>query len=81
MSFGSHCLEKSHAVVQEVRDRLEKRLHTPVLSESCDYRGGVLFLRGQSSSFYEKQVVQEAARGVSGVARIVNDIDVVARPV
>jgi len=49
----------------------------PVLGVSCDFRGGVLFLRGQSKSYYEKQIAQEAARGVTGVARVVNDIDVV----
>jgi osmotically-inducible protein OsmY len=31
-------------------------------------------------SYYEKQVAQEAARGVAGVAQVVNNIDVVARP-
>ncbi len=77
MSFGPQGAEKSHAVVQEVQDRLKKRLHMPVLGVSCDFRGGVLFLRGQSKSYYEKQIAQEAARGVTGVARVVNDIDVV----
>ncbi len=80
MSFGSYCREKSLNVVQEVQSRLQRRLHNPVFDVSCDYHGGVLLLRGQSKSFYEKQVAQEAARGVAGVARVVNNIDVVSRP-
>ncbi len=79
MSFGSYCHEKSHAVVQEVHSRLQRRLHNPVFDVSCDYHGGVLLLRGKSKSYYEKQAAQEAARGVAGVARVVNNIDVVAR--
>lgn len=77
MSFGPQGRESSSAVIQEVQYRLKKRLYTPAPDVSCDYRGGVLFLRGHSKSYYEKQMVQEAVRGVAGVARIVNNIDVV----
>jgi len=43
---------------------------------SCECDHGVLFLRGQLSSFHHKQVAQEAVARVSGVAQVVNEIEV-----
>lgn len=43
---------------------------------SCECKYGVLFLRGRLSSFFQKQVAQEAVAGVSGVTEVVNEIDV-----
>ena len=45
---------------------------------SCDYRGGVLVLRGCLPSYYLKQVAQEVvAHQVRGVGRLDNQIQVV----
>jgi hypothetical protein len=45
---------------------------------SCDYRGGVLVLRGCLPSYYLKQVAQEVvAHQVPGVGRLDNQIQVV----
>ena len=49
------------------------RMLTTVLCE-CDH--GVLFLKGRLSSFYHKQVAQEAVARVKGVSRVVNEIEV-----
>lgn len=43
---------------------------------SCECKYGVLLLRGRLSSFFQKQVAQEAVAGVSGVTEVVNEIDV-----
>ena len=43
---------------------------------SCECEHGVLFLRGRLSSFYHKQVAQEAVARVSGVSQVVNEIEV-----
>jgi len=40
----------------------------------CDH--GILFLRGHLSSFYEKQVAQEAVAKVKGVTQVRNEIEV-----
>jgi osmotically-inducible protein OsmY len=48
---------------------------------SCEYDKGVLVLRGRSRSFYEKQIAQESVKGIAGVDRVVNEIEVVAEPV
>jgi hypothetical protein len=45
---------------------------------SCDYRGGVLVLRGCLPSYYLKQIAQEVvAQLVKGVGRLDNQIQVV----
>ncbi len=43
---------------------------------SCDYEEGTIILRGRSASYYDKQVAQETVRGIEGVTRIVNEIEV-----
>ncbi|NQU24010.1 MAG: BON domain-containing protein [Candidatus Nealsonbacteria bacterium] len=43
---------------------------------SCQCEHGVLLLKGQVSSFYHKQVAQEAVARVSGVTQVDNEIDV-----
>jgi hypothetical protein len=43
---------------------------------SCEYEEGTIILRGQSASYYDKQVAQETVRGIEGVTRIVNEIEV-----
>ncbi len=45
---------------------------------ACDYREGVLTLRGNVPSFYLKQVLQSILKDVPGVARIDNRVDVVS---
>jgi hypothetical protein len=42
----------------------------------CDCEDGVLCLRGRLSSYYHKQVAQEAVARVGGVIQVVNDIEV-----
>jgi hypothetical protein len=60
----------------------ERALHSgpyPALKKlSCDYRGGVLVLRGCLPSYYLKQTAQEVvAHQVQGVGRLDNQIQVV----
>jgi osmotically-inducible protein OsmY len=43
---------------------------------ACECDDGVLFLRGQVSSFYLKQHAQEAVAGVNRVTQVVNEIEV-----
>jgi hypothetical protein len=43
---------------------------------SCDYRGGVLVLRGCLPSYYLKQLAQEAVASLEGFERIDNQIRV-----
>lgn len=43
----------------------------------CEFDQGRLLLRGQVSSFYFKQLAQEAVTGIEGVRQVVNEIEVV----
>jgi osmotically-inducible protein OsmY len=47
---------------------------------ACDYRDGVLTLRGRLPSYYLKQVAQETVARIDGVQRIDNQIEVSASP-
>ena len=65
--------------LSEIAQKAENCLQMhPVNRVSCEYDGGVLFLRGRSRSFYEKQIAQESVKGIAGVDRVVNEIEVVA---
>ncbi len=48
-------------------------LHRRVFLESTQ---GRIILRGRVDSFYQKQMVQEVLRGISGIAEISNELEV-----
>ena len=45
---------------------------------SCEYRDGVLTLRGYLPSYYLKQIAQTIVANLEGVERLVNAIEVIA---
>lgn len=45
---------------------------------SCEFRQGVLILKGNVPTYYLKQVAQAVVAPTAGVERIVNEIEVVA---
>ncbi len=55
---------------------LQERLSGNVKRVSCEYANGLLVLRGALSSYYQKQLAQEAVRHVEGVRQIRNEIQV-----
>jgi osmotically-inducible protein OsmY len=58
---------------ESAHDRLQRQF----LGElSCDCRNNVLYLRGHTHSFYQKQLAQEVVRGLDGIKTVVNEIDV-----
>ena len=73
----NHSLSAAGNVVAAAVARLEQTLHCSI--RDCvriDFREGVLFLRGQARSYYHKQLIQEAVRGIDGVDDIVNLVEV-----
>jgi osmotically-inducible protein OsmY len=69
----------SHELTRAARKRL-KSTHYPSIRElscECDERG-VLYLRGRLSSYYKKQLAQEAVSRLPGVVEIVNQAEVVS---
>ena len=63
-------------IVQQARDRLFANVYTSGRDVSCECEQGVLRLRGRVSSYYQKQIAQEAVRRVDGVVEVVNEIEV-----
>ncbi len=76
--MGSSFSTPFRDVTEEARERLRRSPYMPVRSLSCEFERGVLRLRGSLSSFYQKQLAQEAVVGLSGVEEIVNEVAVVA---
>ncbi len=56
---------------------LRRNPYLALKNVSCDWRDGVLLLRGCLPSYYLKQVAQEAVSAVEGVGRIDNQIQVI----
>jgi osmotically-inducible protein OsmY len=63
-------------IVELAMERLRGSPYKAMRRVSCECKHGVLFLRGRLFSFHEKQVAQEVVAGVSGVTRVVNEIQV-----
>jgi len=55
------------------QDRLQRQFLTEV---SCDRRGNILYLRGHTHSYYQKQLAQESVRRLDGIQTVVNEIEV-----
>jgi osmotically-inducible protein OsmY len=68
----------SRRVAVSAENLLQERLVLASRQIACEYDEGTLILRGQLSSFYEKQLAQEFARTLAGVDQVVNKIEVVA---
>jgi hypothetical protein len=61
-----------------VEGRLRSHPYQALRAVSCEYREGVLVLHGRLPTYYFKQIAQEVAGAVAGVARVDNRIEVVA---
>lgn len=63
-------------IEKAARTRLAKTGYPPLKAITCSFRDGTLLLQGEVSSYYHKQVAQEAIRKVDRVETIVNKIEV-----
>jgi hypothetical protein len=75
---GGYIMSSAHDC--EVQDtviiRLRSKSPKAFSAVSCECDHGTLHLRGHSSSYYEKQMAQEAVRGIDGVTQVINEIEV-----
>lgn len=80
ISAKQHFISGRTAIERDVRQEVERQLRAGFGGEfhqaNCDMREGILFLCGNVSSFYTKQLAQEIARKVNGVNLIVNRLRV-----
>lgn len=75
---GNH--SPAHEVTEAAKDRLRKTPYQALRAISCEYDRGVLLLRGQLPTFYQKQLAQEAVVGLAGVVQVVNETEVALAP-
>ena len=66
----------SNSISLKANELLRERLPSATCDITCEYKEGMIFLRGQLSSFYHKQLAQEAVRKLDGVQQVVNKIEV-----
>ncbi len=65
-------------VTEAAKDSLQKSPYVSIKAVSCEYDGGILFLRGRLPSYYHKQLAQEAVAKLGEVEQVVNEIEVVS---
>ncbi|NBO90767.1 MAG: BON domain-containing protein [Planctomycetia bacterium] len=65
-------------VVEGAENRLRSNSYLALKNVSCEFREGVLTLRGYLPSYYLKQMAQAAVARIEGVDRVVNEIEVIA---
>jgi osmotically-inducible protein OsmY len=63
-------------IVEQAQERLQATPYLSFRDLRCDYRHGLLILRGRVESYYEKQLAQEAVVRMEGVAQVVNQLEV-----
>ena len=62
-------LSVSEDVTAKAKERLKMAPYLPVRNVSCEYDDGVLILRGEVPTFFEKQLAQEAVFKLEGVTQ------------
>jgi osmotically-inducible protein OsmY len=64
----------------EIQDCVEHFLKSRILTGSqvvqCEFKEGMLLIRGKVGSYYAKQLAQEYARQIPGVEQIANHLTV-----
>jgi osmotically-inducible protein OsmY len=68
--------QRSCEVTRAAKDHLNRNPYPAIRDVSCECDRGVLVLRGHVSSYYHKQVAQEAVSRLDGVTQVVNEIEV-----
>lgn len=61
---------------ERVTDALERHPHLSRRALSVEAEAGRVILRGKVSSYFEKQLAQEAVRRVDGIHHIDNELEV-----
>ena len=69
-------LSRESEVLEQVHRALARELSHLRLPLTCEYREGRLLLRGRVTSYYYKQIAQEAVLRLETVQRVVNQIEV-----
>ena len=78
---ASSTMECPATIGTEIQECMEEFLKSRMLTGShvvqCEFKEGMLLIRGQVGSFYAKQLTQEYARQIPGVEQVANHLTVV----
>jgi osmotically-inducible protein OsmY len=81
MEYPAPGTQSRHLDTSELAERrLRGRGYPALQCITCDFRSGVLTLRGQLPTYYLKQVALAAVAAVEGVERIDDQIEVATPP-
>jgi hypothetical protein len=78
-SRGKLTGQREKLILQAARERLEATRIYELSRLHCEVQDEVLVIMGTVSSFYFKQLAQEAVKAVPGIQQILNQTDVVYR--
>ena len=70
----------SYRIAELAEARLCASSHQALRMVFCKFDDGVLVLRGRLNSFFHKQLAQEIVADIEGVEQVVNQIEVLDRP-
>ena len=74
-----NCLtQRPTDVADQARALLLRNPYLALKNVSCEFRDGVLTLRGNLPSYYLKQIAQTIVANLEGVERLVNAVEVIA---
>ena len=68
--------DRAQDLADQARAELLRNPYLALRNVHCDYREGVLTLRGCLPSYHLKQVAQAAVASLDGVDRVINQIEV-----
>jgi hypothetical protein len=70
-------MQEDEAILAEARTRFQRSPYHELHEINCDFREGVLILRGRVPSYFIKQVAQSAVFSLEGIGEIDNRLEVV----
>ncbi len=70
-------IEQSQTKARLAQQRILSSSYAEVRCIRCEIHDGVLYLRGQVTSFYLKQLTQETVRSLEGIHTISNFVEVI----
>jgi osmotically-inducible protein OsmY len=77
---SASAMDCQFSVGTDIQERMEQFLKSRMLSGDhvvqCEYKEGMLLIRGKVGSYYTKQLAQEYARQIPGVEQVSNNLTV-----
>lgn len=71
-----NAIRESDALLTRVDSAIKSSRHLAGHQVFCQEESGTIVLHGKVTSFFQKQMAQEALRKLSGVENIINELEV-----